>query len=43
MEEGVEIFGAEGDKLMMLDVGQIFIGEKVAEKLYLLNNSEKKV
>lgn len=28
---------------MMLDIGQIFLGEKVSEKLYLLNNSEKKI
>lgn len=28
---------------MMLDVGQIFIGERVEEKLFLLNNSDKVV
>lgn len=29
MEEGVEVFGEEGEKLMMVDIGQVFIGEKV--------------
>lgn len=28
---------------MMLDIGQVFVGERVEEKIFVLNNSDKVV
>jgi hypothetical protein len=43
VDESIELFGEDGDKLMMLDIGQLFIGEKIEQKVYLMNNSNRHI